>query len=220
LDEFEFVTHEFLAAPDDKQDIDAEDGLEFQLFASTSRGGNPAVVSKIRLKSPSPDDAEPGLVNPERDRSYYFAGAPTHQLRKEFQESALSGEAVVALSHTLWPGMAYAWKVLHIPSTQRQRLLLARAHAPDANAAPGISSCSKRKRPGKKARLALRIGRVAEEEKRVEMLKEAEAKEAAEREKRARRNREKKLKKKIREKAKKANAGAEAGSDVEMEEDD
>lgn len=67
----------------------------------------------------------------------------------------------------------------------------------------------KRTRKGKKARIALRTKKQANQSKQEERARLAAEKEAAEREKRTRRNREKKVKKKAKAQAKKTDGGEE-----------
>jgi hypothetical protein len=225
IQEFEFVHHEALPDANDDDPIEGndEDGFAFHLFApsteNTTTGSRAAAVapSKIRLDSPDRgSDAEPGLLEPHRDSRYYFtASSPRlEQQREEFRAAAVSGEDILAWSTTTTtscgpaPGLAYAWKVLHVPATKRQRDVL---RASDAMFAQQLvvkdgmmtspARTPRRSRLGKKARIAgrakVRLTRALQEAEQ----KVAEAKEVQEREKRVRRNREKKLKKKGKAKA-------------------
>lgn len=206
LQEFDFVHHEDLpdasAAPEDD-----ENEFAFQLFApAAGKSAESNSVAKIRLESPDLTDAEPGLLNPNRDSKYYFTGSPTSEELQNFSIAAVNGSDILSQSTSVWPGMAYSWKVLHVPTTKKQRRLLEPSNAMFAKLL-GKEAVPKRTRPGKKARLAVRIKLAAAKTKQEEKQKAAEAKEVEEREKRTRRNREKKVKKKNREKAKKAEAG-------------
>ncbi|KAI5367967.1 hypothetical protein Slin15195_G031010 [Septoria linicola] len=215
LQEFNFVHHEELpdasAAPEDD-----ENEFVFQLFApAAGKTAESNGVAKIRLESPDLTDAEPGLLNPDRDSRYYFTGSPSSEELQTFALAAVDGQDVLTRSKSAWPGMAYSWKVLHVPTTKKQRRLLEPSNAMFAKLM-GKESVPKRTRPGKKARLAVRVKLAAAKTKQEEKQKAAEAKEVEEREKRTRRNREKKVKKKNREKAKKAEAG---GADDDAAED-
>ncbi|KAF2206988.1 hypothetical protein CERZMDRAFT_102834 [Cercospora zeae-maydis SCOH1-5] len=223
LQEFDFVHHETLPdAHDQERENGAEDGLEFQLFAPSA--GNPentSGIAKIRLDSPDLANAEPGLINPHRDPSYYFTSTPSPVEQQNFQVAAMSGQDIIAQSRNPWLGMAYPWKVLHLPQTRKQQNVLAPSDALFAKLV-GSQGVQKRTRPGKKARMAVRTKLAAAKAKQEEKQKAAEIKEAEEREKRTRRNREKKVKKKNREKAKKAGVNGttvEADDDQQAEQD-
>ncbi|CAK1361566.1 hypothetical protein CB0940_03073 [Cercospora beticola] len=220
LQEFDFVHHETLPdAHDQEQENDAEDGLEFQLFAPPAgKTENASGIAKIRLDSPDLTNAEPGLVNPNRDPRYYFTSGSSPEEQQNFEAAAMSGQDILNQSRRSWPGMAYPWKVLHLPKTKKQQKILAPSDALYTKLI-GHQSVQKRTRPGKKARVAVRTKLVAAKTKQEEKQKAAELKEAEEREKRTRRNREKKVKKKNREKAKKAEANGTT-DEVEAEEND
>ncbi|KAK5109213.1 hypothetical protein LTR62_007195 [Meristemomyces frigidus] len=191
-----------------------EEDLDFRLFSSTKTEGAgtaAATANKIRLRSPTPQNAEPGFVVAARPLSYYFDSASL-QAKDEFSASALSGKEVIALSRKPCPGNAYNWKVLHLPpsaqsaSTKAQNALLAELLM------PGCAGGEKRKRLGKKSRIRVRVKLVSAAARLEKIKAEAEGKDAAEREKRVRRNREKKLKKRAKEKAlKDLGNGAGAG---------
>lgn len=225
VQEFDFVHHEELPdAINDQIEVSGEDGFAFQLFAPPSgKTATSPVIAKVRLDSPDLTDAEPGLLRPDRDSRYYFTSAPGPEQQQNFEAAALSGEDVLARSTSYCPGLAYSWKVLHIPATRRQRLRLKASDALFAKLVKDSRPATKRTRLGKKARIAERQKAAA-----AKALREvAEAKELREREKRVRRNREKKLKKKGKAKAKKAEAlnalaaepASVADEDSEMEDD-
>ncbi|GIZ46118.1 hypothetical protein CKM354_000925700 [Cercospora kikuchii] len=220
LQEFDFVHHETLPDADDQeQEDDAEDGLEFQLFApAAGKGEKASGIAKIRLDSPDLANAEPGLLNPNRDLRYYFTSAPGPEEQQNFEAAAMSGQDILNQSRRSWPGMAYPWKVLHVPKTKKQQKILAPSDSLFTKLT-GSQSVQKRTRPGKKARIAVRTKLVAAKTKQEEKQKAAELKEAEEREKRTRRNREKKVKKKNREKAKKAEANGTTGEAEEKAEE-
>ncbi|KAM3423248.1 hypothetical protein BST61_g693 [Cercospora zeina] len=220
LQEFDFVHHETLPdAHDQEQENGAEDGLEFQLFApAAGKTENTSGIAKIRLDSPDLANAEPSLVNPNRDPRYYFTSTPSPEEQQNFEAAAMSGQDIIAQSRNSWPGMAYPWKVLHLSKTKKQQKVLAPSDALFAKLVES-QGVQKRTRPGKKARVAVRMRLAAAKAKQEEKQKAAEVKEAEEREKRTRRNREKKVKKKNREKAKKAGANGTTDEAEEKAED-
>ncbi|CAH0024190.1 unnamed protein product [Clonostachys rhizophaga] len=189
-------------------DAQIEDGngeLEFCLF-----GGTGAVPTKVVLEDDSESDGEGGLV-PTRPYSFYFPGRPPRKLQKEYDFSAVSGQDVLERSRQRFWGMEYPWKVTHITATRKG--------GPAAHASKENEDPNKRKRPGKKQRIALRV-------KAKERAAEAEAasKQAAEKEeqvkdKKKRMNRLKKLRKRAKEKGKKIAARGTGGEDDAGESD-
>ncbi|CAD0022209.1 unnamed protein product [Aureobasidium pullulans] len=182
---------------------DEEEELEFQLFAptkSTTDASTPApAAQKIRIRSPSEELREPGIVGLGRPLNYYHTGELDPVRAKEFEIAAVTGADVVAMSKQPCPGCAYPWKVIKVPSSQaKSALAAAAAQYPVAEAfLPDV--------PKKRTREKEEEGKSKEEKERLE------------REKKARRNREKKFKKRARDKAKKA-AGKE-GDDADAADD-
>lgn len=205
---------------------DDDEELAFNLFAPTastanaepSTGDPTSTAQKIRLRSPSLNIADAGFAQPARNRSYYFAFPADGQKKFNFEASALSTSQIFSLSHHPWPGSVYPWKVLHISVSDLsriQRLQLSQHAPPSGSSMLGkLDSPPKRRRLGKKARIAVRQKHRAEVAKQEQASKSKEVKETEEKEKRVRRNREKKLKRRAKEKAKKAAGGlADAGEE-------
>jgi hypothetical protein len=209
---FEVVDHTPHPVETVENQEDEDEELEFQLFAptkSTTDTSAPAqVAQKIRIRSPSEELREPGIIGPGRPLSYYHTGELDTTRAREYEVTAVTGADVLAMSKLPCTGCAYPWKVVTIPSSQaKAALAAAAAQNPVAEAfLPDVPK--KRTRLGKKDRIK---------------------KERLEREKRARRNREKKFKKRARDKAKKAagkegdaadgsddDSDAESNADVEM----
>ncbi|KAK5703184.1 hypothetical protein LTR97_004133 [Elasticomyces elasticus] len=186
---------------------ETEDLLDFCLFAPTSATES---TNKIRLRSPTPQTTAPGFVVHERNLKYYLAESPTSADKDDYESAALSGTEVVALSRNPWPGSAYPWKVLHVSLQGRRKL----AVSTEKGAAPGPTSASatKRKQPGKKARIQIRVKLAAQRAEAGKQQIDAKAREIADRDKRVRLNRVKTLRKRAREKASKAGAKKD-GSD-------
>jgi hypothetical protein len=188
------------------QNEEDEDQMEFQLFA-TSKPEAPT-TTKIRLRSPTPQSTEPGFINPERDKNYYFATPLDPSQKEHLIHSAVSGDEILSRSHAPHPGMAYPWKVLHLPlsSLSREARIQSVSGTRLSKVADDVEK-KKRTRPGKAYRIKLRTRAAEERAKKEEAAKLKEGKEAAEREKRMRRNREKKMRRE-KERAKKAAAAA------------
>ncbi|KAK4894281.1 hypothetical protein LTR27_007414 [Elasticomyces elasticus] len=179
---------------------DNADLLDFRLFAPTSATGN---ASKIRLRSPTPQTTAPGFVVHERNQNYYLAEPPSSADKVKYESAALSGAEVVALSRTPWPGSAYPWKVFHVTLKGSREGSATRVN--DMGTRP--TSATKRKQPGKKARIQVRVKLAAQRAEAGKQQIDAKAREIADREKRVRLNRAKTLRKRAREKARKAEVG-------------
>ncbi|CAC9890938.1 unnamed protein product, partial [Aureobasidium pullulans] len=110
---------------------DEEEELEFQLFAPTKSitdASTPApAAQKIRIRSPSEELREPGIVGLGRPLSYYHTGELDPVRAKEFEIAAVTGADVVAMSKQPCPGCAYPWKVIKMPSSQAKSALAAAA---------------------------------------------------------------------------------------------
>ncbi|KAK4550846.1 hypothetical protein LTR36_000426 [Oleoguttula mirabilis] len=199
LGDFDFVQHDGNGTSTTLNAVEqaGDDHIEFQLFATNKPATEPA--NRIRIRSPTPATGDPGFVNPTRDSGYYFAPALSAVDKEKFIFSALSGEDVRSRCDLPWLGATYPWKTRHLPSSCLSRSARVQSVA-FVSTSIGDEVQKKRTRPGKKARIKVRI-------KLAASRTAAETKEAAEKEKRVRRNREKKVKKKMREKAKKAAGG-------------
>ncbi|KAL8655950.1 MAG: hypothetical protein Q9226_002842 [Calogaya cf. arnoldii] len=175
-----------------------EEAYEFHLFSRRSR---PSTIStpqppKVQLRSPSPELKEPGFIRPTRSHDFYFTSAVTAEARRRFQDVAIEGEH---------PGSQLPWRLTTLPLSSHKQVHAALNLLDNTQA-------GKRKRPGKKRRIAVRT-KIQALKKREEVVRLAEAEKAAfHMEKRSRRNREKKLKK--REKARSLKKGEEGVSDV------
>ncbi|RYF02645.1 MAG: DUF2011 domain-containing protein, partial [Oxalobacteraceae bacterium] len=160
---------------------DEEEELEFQLFAptkSTTDASTPApAAQKIRIRSPSEELREPGIVGLGRPLNYYHTGELDPVRAKEFEIAAVTGADVVAMSKQPCPGCAYPWKVIKMPSSQaKSALAAAAAQYPVAEAfLPDVPK--KRTRLGKKARIQKRQKLAAIKAKKEEEGKSKEEKE-------------------------------------------
>ncbi|KAG9686959.1 hypothetical protein KCU95_g11623, partial [Aureobasidium melanogenum] len=222
--QFEVVDNTPQAVQTIENQEDEDEELEFQLFAptkSTTDASTPApVAQKIRIRSPSEEVREPGIIGHGRPLSYYHTGELDPVRAKEYKVAAVSGADVLAMSKLQCTGCVYPWKVVNIPSSQAKAALAAAAAQNPAAEVFIPDVPKKRTRLGKKDRIKKRQKLAAIKAKKEEESRSKEEKERAEREKKARRNREKKFKKRARDKAKKA-AGREGdnadGSDAESD---
>lgn len=203
---------------------DEEEELEFQLFAptksttTTTNAESAPAAQKIRLRSPSIEAKDPGLVTGPRPLSYYHTGDIDPSKAEEYAAVAVTGADIVAWSKQPCPGCAYPWKVINMPASQAKAALAAAASQNAAAEAFLPDVQKKRTRLGKKARIKKRQKLAVTKAKKEEENKLKEEKDRADREKKAKRNREKKFKKRARDKAKKA-AGKEGDQGGGADED-
>ena len=176
-----------------------EQELEFRLFAPSTAKKS---VSRIRVKSPDPTDKPPGLVIPHRPHSYYFADEPNAEAKARLASAAISGSEVRSRAGTSWPGCSLSWRVVNITTSGKVLASLNKHMAAESSE----HVPQKRRRKGKKARIAIRKKVAAEKERLQKEAMRKEDKEIQEKIKRAKRNREKKIKQRERNRRKKAEA--------------
>lgn len=194
-----------------------EEEFEFRLFSTAA--GAASAPAKVVLSASDDEDAAKGdgaFVQPVRPQSYYLAGEATPEQQERYRWAAVTAEDVAAgASKRAW-GLEKPWRVVKISLSSRKPPsrfagLVAGATTASEDAA---GDGSKRKRPGKKRRIAVRIKARAEKEKQeaARARREAEEKQKISKEehlleKKKRLNREKKLKRRAKEKEKKLAAG-------------
>lgn len=164
--------------------------FEFRLF---STAGSRA---KVVLQSENEAQGEGGIVS-RRPSSYYLVQGLPIELRRQYESAAVSGEDVLARSRWRSWGLELPWKVSHITAATAST---------NATWTAGASGSAGRKRPGKKARLAVRRRErvrklAAEDAAEKQMCKEEHIKD-----KKKRLNRAKKLRRRAKDKQKKMEA--------------
>ena len=159
----------------------------FRLFAAPSASA-PAL---IRLASPSPENPEPGFLPPcQRPRSYYFAGLTDADARAEYEATAITGADVKRGSRDACPGYAMPWRVTQVVLPRGPKGKGAGHRVASAGLGGGEGSGdvprderAKRKKPGKKRRIVLRVRarrvEAARQEARAKARKRQEATAAA-----------------------------------------
>ncbi|KAF2015559.1 hypothetical protein BU24DRAFT_491791 [Aaosphaeria arxii CBS 175.79] len=193
----------FAAVDSNEQEDNVEgaqsDQEETELILFGGPSGAPQQL-KIRLKSPEPEAGDAGFTV-RRPRKYYFADELDSEREAQLKTAAVDGDAVLEMARIPWPGCALPWKVRAISAKGIRRTVLMDHPRKLVTVEEKIR---KKKRKGKKTRIAMRKKLQARTGKEIEEDRLAKEKEDAEREKRTLRNREKKLKKKARDKAKKS----------------
>lgn len=187
---------------------EAEDGgFEFRLFSS--RGSAPKIVLATDEALTTGVDGG-GFVASSRPVSYYVKGEATAEERKMFSLAAITAADVRAAARQRNWGLEVPWRVTKLVVSTGNTPKGRRAASSDSDGADQHAEPSgvKRKRPGKKRRIALRIkGKADKERERQNLDKEEHLKE-----KKARLNREKKLKRRQKEREKKIAARGEVNS--------
>lgn len=197
-----------------------EEEFEFRLFSTSSKTAAPA---KVILAASDDEDAPQGegaFTVPVRPTSYYMAGDPTPEQRERYRWAAVAGEDIVLGARKRAWGLERPWRVIRltVPNKSLAGLpTIARGTLAYASEGGEQETAVKRKRPGKKRRIATRIKAKAEKEKREAEEKHKMSKEEHLKEKKKRLNREKKLKRRAKEREKKLATKGEGGSQPDSE---
>jgi hypothetical protein len=195
------------------EDVEMNDGqgahtgpeeYDFCLF-----GGAGAAPTKVVLE----DDSEPqgeGAILKQRPASFYLAKDLSEEQRQRFKAAAVTGDEVLARSQSRWWSMELPWKVTRITTMTTTKKKVGSGQNATAISTSLESTEAKRKRPGKKRRIALRMKERAEKDKMKTAAQLKEEKEEHLKEKKKRLNRLKKLKRREKEREKKQ-AAAKGG---------
>ncbi|KAH8908755.1 hypothetical protein BR93DRAFT_502596 [Coniochaeta sp. PMI_546] len=193
-----------------------EPAFEFRLFSTA--GSAPKVVV-------NDDDDGDGTILSSRPKSFHLKGDFTQEELEQFREAAVDYSDIVQGAQQRAWGLEVPWRVTKI--TVRSGPVTSSTSQKGGKSKPTIEELGKRKRPGKKRRIAFRIKEKERKQKEEERKAKEEAaakqrltKEEHLREKKKRLNREKKLKRRQKEKEKKMagkpgadDAGEAAGDD-------
>ena len=193
--------------PDAEEDEAEDDGFEFRLFNSSE------AAPKIVLEDESEPQGEGGLVAGRPHSAYLVAKVPA-RLKMQYDYAATSGEDIMARSSQRFWGQELPWKVRTVSVVRRADGKVDGKVASDDDEGP-----ARRKRPGKKRRIALRTKERAEKEKREAAAKRGTEKEDHLKDKKKRLNRLKKLRRRAKDREKKTavKGDAEAGDDDSSE---
>lgn len=187
----------------DTGDDDGREEYDFCLFGGT---GAP---TKVVLEDDSRPRGEGGLEI-SRPRTFYLASTASAEDKRRYLYAAVTGDQVLERSRQRWWGMEYPWRVTHITTTVKT--------APDGKVqvqAVSEEEKGKRRRPGKKRRLAVRKKDRAQKQKEEAVAKKAEEKEEHIKEKKKRMNRLKKMRKRAKNREAKAATKGDGGEKAE-----
>lgn len=192
------------APPNDGAEAEEEEGYSFRLFSTA--GPAPKVVLEDDSK------VEEGKLLRGRPLSYYIVTDISPEKKQQYEMAAVSGEDVIARSKVRAWGLELPWRVQTIKVTRKagageggKRSLV---HVEDEQPA-------KRKRPGKKRRVAMRTKARAEAVAQEAAKQKMADKEEHLKEKKKRLNRLKKLRKRAKKKAGKGGGESEEDSSDE-----
>ncbi|KEY69795.1 hypothetical protein S7711_03773 [Stachybotrys chartarum IBT 7711] len=180
-----------------------EEAYEFRLF------GTSASVPKVILETDDQPEGEGGFAVPKRPLSHYLAVDVPASRKREYAAAAVSADDVLAWSLRRSWALEQPWRVTSISATRKAAAAGTDTHAEDDEAG------QRRKRPGKKRRIALRTKQRASEAKKEAKAKKALEKEEHIKDKKKRLNRAKKLRRRAKAKEKKGLGGEEAGAGAE-----
>lgn len=209
------------AADEAEKPEDEEEEFEFRLFSTSSKTAAPV---KVILTASDDEDADLGdgaFTVPERPISYYFAGEPTPEQLQMYRQSALAGDDILLGARKRAWGLERPWRIIRIGGGPTKSVRPAPHSAKGSSGAVMKATAVtlsedgarlKRKRPGKKRRIATRIKTKAEKDKREAADKQKMTKEEHLKEKKKRLNREKKLKRRAKEREQKLGGKGQDGS--------
>ncbi|KAI3324936.1 hypothetical protein HD806DRAFT_491437 [Xylariaceae sp. AK1471] len=146
---------------------------------------------------------EGGFVVPSRPLSYYVSSAPSPAQASEYRSVAVSAEYLFADAKTRRWGLEKPWRVIHISVSPSNKSI-----SGSTQEGHSAGQEKKRKRPGKKHRIVLRVREKAAREREEAMKKLAVEKEQHLQDKKKRLNRDRKLKRRQKEREKKGQAQA------------
>lgn len=178
-------------------------GYEFRLFSTA--GPAPKVI----LEDDNAPRGEGGFVAPTRPLSYYQVTELSVKQKQRYLAAAVSGEDIFTRSKWRSWGLELPWKVTSATATRKLK--------PGETGVESAESSGKRKRPGKKSRIATRTKARAKAAADEAASKTQLDKEELLKEKKKRLNRFKTLRKRAKNKGKKplVGEGSEPDNDVE-----
>lgn len=171
--------------------------------------------TKVILEDDAKLQGNGGIVA-QRPLSYYITTDISEESRNQYAFAATSGEEVMARSEQKCWGLEQPWRVLHVPSqTKSTKGSASPTMVQDGSQDDGVV---KRKRAGKKKRIALRKRARAKTNAAALAVKKQQEKEEHVLDKKKRMNRLKKLRKRAKNREMKLGVG-EGGGDGDKQED-
>jgi hypothetical protein len=188
---------------------DGREEYDFCLFG----GAGAAASTKVVLEDDSAPAGEGG-IRTERPRSFYLATKASPDEKQQYEFAAVTGDQVLEMSRLRWWGMEYPWRVTHITTALTETKKGGGENGVTDSKDGQQGTETKRRRPGKKRRIAMRNKERVKKSKAEVAAKKAEEKEEHIKEKKKRLNRLKKLRKRAKNKEQKlAQGGGEGGGE-------
>lgn len=184
---------------EDKEEREPEGGaFDFRLFRT------PGPAARVVLPSDEATGEGEGGIVARRRSSYYLVAELDELQRQQYASAAVSGDEVVARSRSPWWGLRLPWKLIQATATNRAtREKMPRGEADPHSRVPD-GTLSRRRRPGKKRRVASRRRARASREEEATRARQKAEKELHLKDKRKRLNRSKKLRRRAKDKEAKA----------------
>ncbi|KAI0166701.1 hypothetical protein GGR52DRAFT_555188 [Hypoxylon sp. FL1284] len=192
--------------PEEEGDAEeaGEEAFAFRLF----RDENSSHKVVLEAQDAGLKSGDDGFVIAKRPMSYYVAREISPKMAQEFASAAVSAEYILEDAGKRRWGLEKPWKVTTITITTDKRLTPSKSQTDDSTA-----MSRKKKRPGKKRRIILRVRDKAKKEREEAAKRQVVDKEEHLKEKRKRLNRQKKLKRRAKGREKKQGAQDDAGSE-------
>ncbi|KAK1776493.1 hypothetical protein QBC45DRAFT_419305 [Copromyces sp. CBS 386.78] len=195
--------------PPQEQEEDGAAEFEFRLFSTSA-------PQKIVLPCKDEEEGAGETVIADRPLSYYIRGELAPEQQEQFRAAAVTSQDILNWAKQRAWGLEVPWRVKRIVVTVKGKKAegVAAATTQHGQVQPedGEQQKKKKKRLGKKGRIAMRIKEKVRKEKEEAEQKQKMTKEEHLKEKKKRLNREKKLKRRQKEKEKKM--AGKAGSSV------
>ncbi|KAI5921353.1 hypothetical protein F4810DRAFT_678650 [Camillea tinctor] len=175
-----------------------EEAFVFRLFRDEEPSHTVVLTKDDELVGQGGDG---GLVVPKRPQSYYFADDPSPEIAMRFRMAAVSADYLLKDARRNRWGLEKPWKVTSITISTRKEGPIGGSESQAAE--------KKRKRPGKKRRIILRVREKAKQEREEAEKKHSTEKEQHLKDKKKRLNREKKLKRRAKAREAKQTTGGD-----------
>ncbi|KAI0133048.1 hypothetical protein F4776DRAFT_625893 [Hypoxylon sp. NC0597] len=202
-----FQTGDANEDPRDDEDVEkpAEEAFEFRLF----RGEEPSHKVVLEPQDAGEKNGEGAFVVAKRPISYYLAGEPPSEVAKEYRMAAVSADYLLQDAKKRRWGLEKPWRVTTITITSSRKM-----STPGSSVSTATETGrSKKKRPGKKQRIILRVRQKVKKEREVAAKQQLIEKEQHLQEKKKRLNKTKKLRRRAKAREKKQNAQEGATSE-------
>ncbi|OTA92633.1 hypothetical protein M434DRAFT_396303 [Hypoxylon sp. CO27-5] len=186
--------------PRDEEDVEnpAEEAFAFRLF----RDEEPSHKVVLEPRDAGEKNGDGAFVVAKRPISYYLAGEPPPEVAEEYRMAAVSADYLLQDAKKRRWGLEKPWRVTTITITTNKKM-----GTPGSSVITATETGrSKKKRPGKKRRIILRVQQKVQKEREEAAKQQLIEKEQHLQEKKKRLNKTKKLRRRAKAREKKQNA--------------